>query len=214
MFMVSPQLMRDYPAMLQAINGTFGIDILNAEYQHISQLVDRIDEAVLQNYFTNVWQPKTKKYKYSGLSIIDEVNSLNPREVLDLGCGYNEFKGKINNLTGVDAYNQKADINAHILDYRPSKQYDVVICLGSINFGTVDKIFSELEHAVSLARTNGLLFFRANPGEQHAELEAQWIDFFEWNPGFILNAANQLGCEVVALRQDVGNRLFFVLKVK
>jgi hypothetical protein len=27
--------------------------------------------------------------------------------VLDVGCGYNEFKGKINNLTGLDPYNKK-----------------------------------------------------------------------------------------------------------
>ena len=38
---------------------------------------------------------KTKKYKYSGLAIIDEVNNLKSKKVLDLGCGYNEFKGKI-----------------------------------------------------------------------------------------------------------------------
>ena len=75
-------------------------------------------------------------------------------------------------------------------------------------------IYSELKKAISLTNTGGFLFFRVNPGKQHDALESQWIDFFDWNPTFILNAANQLNCEVIALSEDGGNRLYFVLKVK
>lgn len=214
MFKTSPQLMRDKNSLKQAISVTFEVEVGDIEFTNINDVVDIIDNAVLSNYFSNVWQPKTKKYKYSGLSIIDEINSLHPLEVLDLGCGYNEFKGKINNLIGVDPYNSKADFTSRIVDFNPGKQFDVVICLGSINFGTVDRVFAELEKAVSLTKTNGLLFFRANPGEQHEAPESRWIDFFDWNPGFIINAANELGCEVLTLQQDVGNRYYFVLKVK
>jgi hypothetical protein len=215
--MASPQLMRDNELLSKAINGTFGISIKVNDLYHkdINDLAEIIDYAVLKNYFSKVWQPRTKKYKYSGLTIVDEVNALNPRSVLDLGCGYNEFKGKISNLTGVDPYNTKADVQSSILDYRSQELFDVIICLGSINFGTVDKVYNELEHAVNLTAPGGLLYFRANPGKQHEALEAKWIEFFNWNSQFIINSASELNCSIVDLRQEYGergSRYYFVLR--
>lgn len=217
MFTASPQLMRDSDLLRKAINGTFGVDINISSFNNLANLTEIIDHEVLKNYFSKVWQPQTKKYKYSGLSIIDEVNNLQPKKVLDLGCGYNEFKGKINNLIGIDPYNERADVQVGILDYNAQNNFDVIICLGSINFGTVDKIYTELEHAVSLTKQNGLLYFRANPGTQHEAPEAKWIDFFEWTSEFIINSADRLGCELVTLNQDMGergSRYYFVLKKK
>ena len=213
LFMASPQLMRDNELLSKAINGTFGISIKVNDLYHkdINDLAEIIDYAVLKNYFSKVWQPRTKKYKYSGLTIVDEVNALNPRSVLDLGCGYNEFKGKISNLTGVDPYNTKADVQSSILDYRSQELFDVIICLGSINFGTVDKVYNELEHAVNLTAPGGLLYFRANPGKQHEAPEAKWIDFFNWTPEFIINLARELNLILVTIKKDA-NRLYFVLK--
>jgi len=217
MFTASPQLMRDSDLLRKAINGTFGVDINISSFDNLATLTEIIDHEVLKNYFSKVWQPQTKKYKYSGLSIIDEVNNLQPKKVLDLGCGYNEFKGKINNLIGIDPYNERADVQVGILDYNAQTNFDIIICLGSINFGTVDKIYTELEHAVSLTKQNGLLYFRANPGTQHEAPEAKWIDFFEWTSEFIINSADKLGCELVTLNQDMGergSRYYFVLKKK
>ena len=217
MFTASPQLMRDSDLLRKAINGTFGVDINISSFDNLATLTEIIDHEVLKNYFSKVWQPQTKKYKYSGLSIIDEVNNLQPKKVLDLGCGYNEFKGKINNLIGIDPYNERADVQVGILDYNAQTNFDIIICLGSINFGTVDKIYTELEHAVSLTKQNGLLYFRANPGTQHEAPEAKWIDFFEWTSEFIINSADRLGCELVTLNQDMGergSRYYFVLKKK
>ena len=215
MFTASPQLMRDTDLLRKAINGTFGVDINISSFDNIATLTEIIDHEVLKNYFSKVWQPQTKKYKYSGLSIIDEVNDLQPKKVLDLGCGYNEFKGKIDNLVGIDPYNDKADVQTGILNYNAQTNFDVIICLGSINFGTVDKIYTELEHAVSLTKDGGLLYFRANPGTQHEAPEAKWIEFFEWTSEFIINSAERLGCELVTLNQDMGergSRYYFILK--
>ena len=49
-----------------------------------------------------------------------------------------------------------------LLDYLPDEKYDAVMALGSINFGSTDKIFAELEHAVNLCNPGAVLFFRAN----------------------------------------------------
>jgi len=206
----APSLMTNPQHLKVAIKSEFDIDF-NSKAETIEHLVHLIDVLVLENYFGKVWQPKTKKYKYSGLDIVDEVNALEPKAVLDLGCGYNEFKGKINNITGVDPYNSKADHMCSILDYKPNTQYDVTICMGSINFGSADKIIREVGHAVDLTSPEGLLFFRANPGKQHEAPEAKWIDFFHWTPEFIINLAKELNCLVVTIKQDA-NRLYFVLK--
>jgi len=214
----SPQLLLDANALKQALNGEFCIDINDIDTTDIGTLVHQIDESVMKRYFAKVWQPETKKYKYSGLSIIDEVNALNPDNVLDVGCGYNEFKGKIQNLTGIDPYNKRADIMVHTLDYETHVKYDVTICLGSINFGSTDKIIKELQRVVLLTKQNGLLIFRANPGVQHKAQESQWIDFFDWDVNFIMNIAQSLNCAVVQLNKDIpldalnGERFYFVLQ--
>jgi hypothetical protein len=214
----SPQLLLDGNALIQAINGEFSVDVNASFNNNINSIVYEIDEAVMEIYFSKVWQPETKKYKYSGLSIIDEVNDLNPDNVLDVGCGYNEFKGKIQNLTGVDPYNSRADIMMHTLEYQTDIMYDVIICLGSINFGSTDKIVKELDKVVKLTKKNGLLIFRVNPGIQHGAFESRWIDFFNWTPSFIMNIAQALRCTVKQLRRDIpvnptnGERLYFVLE--
>lgn len=210
MIYASPSIMTNPQSLKVAVKSQFDIEI-NGKADSIEQMVYTIDEMVLARYFGQVWQPKTKKYKYSGLSMIDEINALEPKHVLDLGCGYNEFKGKINNLIGVDPYNDRADVKCRLEDYTSEQKADVTICLGSINFGSADKIIREVAHAVNLTAEGGLLFFRGNPGKQHEAPEAKWIDFFNWTPEFIINLAQILDCMVVTIRQDA-NRLYFVLK--
>ena len=46
--------------------------------------------------------------------------------------------------------NNNADYEVKLLDYNPTEKFDATLALGSINFGSTDKIFAELEHAVSL----------------------------------------------------------------
>ena len=53
-----------------------------------------------------VWQPRTDVYQYTGWNIVDEINKGNPRAVLDVGCGYNQFKPRIKNLVGIDKFNK------------------------------------------------------------------------------------------------------------
>ena len=87
-----------------------------------------------------------------------------------------------------------------------------LLCLGSINFGSSDKIISEMTKVVSLIQGGGFLYFRVNPGLQHTKKEARWINFYDWDPIFISNIAKSLGCKVVTLRQDLADRYYFVLR--
>lgn len=210
MFKTSPQILRDEHKLRQSIQGIFNVWVDDVTFNHIGELVDKVDDKVLENYFSRVWQPELKKYKYSGPALIDEVNNLNPKNVLDVGCGYNEFRGNIHNLTGLDPYNPKADIIKGIMDYDPDVTYDVVLCLGSINFGDTNKILNELERVVKLTSPGGKIFFRVNPGLMHDPMEADWIQFYAWTPTFIINTADFLGVTVLDLRTDGKNRVYFV----
>tara|TARA_R110002153_G_scaffold35369_3_gene105236 strand:- start:942 stop:1634 length:693 start_codon:yes stop_codon:yes gene_type:complete len=215
MIHTSPQLLRNPQTLKQAIQGTFNVELDNVEYTNIGELVDRIDNKVLDEYFRNHWQGEMSKYKYSGPALIDEVNKLKPRKVLDIGCGYHEFNGKINNLVGIDPYNSAADLEVALLDYHPTEKYDVVLALGSINFGSTDKVFAELEHAVSLCNPGAVMFFRANPGLPHPKDESNWISFYPWDSNFVVNCATQLNVDILDLRTDSHkNRLYFVWRTR
>ena len=215
MIHTSPQLLRNPQTLKQAIQGTFNVELDNVEYTNIGELVDRIDNKVLDEYFRNHWQGEMSKYKYSGPALIDEVNKLKPRKVLDIGCGYHEFNGKIDNLVGIDPYNSAADLEVALLDYHPTEKYDVVLALGSINFGSTDKVFAELEHAVSLCNPGAVMFFRANPGLPHPKDESNWISFYPWDSNFVVNCATQLNVDILDLRTDSHkNRLYFVWRTR
>jgi len=210
----NPGLLRNKELLEKTINYEFGVNVSVNNLKNIAEIVNIIDDAVLSAYFSEVWQPETKKFKYSGLTLIDEVNALNPTSVLDAGCGYNEFRGKIDNLIGIDPYNKNADINVSITDYHPKEKFDVVLALGSINFGSTSKIFSELEHVVKLCHSNATLFFRVNPGLQHTPPESQWISFYPWDSNFVINCARELNVDILDLRNDSKNRMYFVWRKK
>lgn len=193
------------------IKETFDIDC-NQKFTSIEEYVYYIDNQCLNAYFSKIWQPNMKKWKYSGLKLIDEVNALNPRSVLDAGCGYNEFKGKIKNLIGIDPYNDMADYKVSIMDFRSNEKFDVIMCLGSINFGSQDKITAEIAKIVHLLEEGGTIFFRVNPGVSHDRLESRWIEFFAWNVPFIIELAEKFNLKILDIRDDANQRKYFVYR--
>ena len=193
------------------ITQTFGITV-DKTCATLEAYTDAIDTACMNRYFSTYWEADMKKWKYSGLSLIDEVNNLRPRAVLDVGCGYNEFRGKINNLIGIDPYNDQADWQVSTLDYKTDKKFDVILCLGSVNFGSRDKITAEVAKCVTMLADRGTMFFRVNPGLSHPKPESQWIEFYAWNVPFIIELAEQLGLKVLDIRDDSNQRKYFVYR--
>ena len=194
------------------IKEKFGVEVKRCDT--LEQYVQTIDDACLHKYFSKYWQNDMKKWKYSGVALIDEVNSLKPRAVLDVGCGYNEFKGKIDNLIGIDPYNDKADLEVSTLEYKTDQKFDVVLCLGSVNFGNREKIIAEVGRCVNLLADGGTMFFRVNPGVQHDRPEADWIEFFAWNVPFIIELSEMYNLKILDIRDDSNQRKYFVLRKK
>ena len=189
---------------------TFGVEVDRCDT--LEQYAEAIDVACLHKYFSKYWENDIKKWKYSGLALVDEVNSLKPRAVLDVGCGYNEFRGKIDNLIGIDPYNDRADHEVGTLEYRTDQKFDVIMCLGSINFGSRDKILAEIGRCVDLLEEGGTMFFRVNPGVQHNKPEAKWIEFFAWNVPFIIELSKIFNLKVLDIRDDSNQRKYFIYR--
>jgi len=192
------------------IKETFGVEVKRCDT--LEQYTDAIDDACLHRYFSRYWQNDMKKWKYSGVALIDEVNSLKPRAVLDVGCGYNEFKGKIDNIIGIDPYNDKADIQVATMEYKTDQKFDVILCLGSVNFGSRDKITAEVAKCVNLLADGGTMFFRVNPGVQHDKPEADWIEFFAWNVPFIIELSEMFNLKILDIRDDSNQRKYFIYR--
>ena len=192
------------------IKETFDVEVKRCDT--LEQYSEAIDDACLNKYFSKYWQNDMKKWKYSGLALIDEVNNLKPRAVLDVGCGYNEFKGKIDNLIGIDPYNDEADLKVSTLEYKTNQKFDAILCLGSVNFGNRDKIIAEVSRCVHLLADSGIMFFRVNPGIQHDKPEAKWIEFYAWNVPFIIELAEMFNLKVLDIRDDSNKRKYFVYR--
>lgn len=194
--------------LIEHIRATFGALPGEAE---LDAVVASIHDTLITRYFSSdgEWKPDLDKYAHTGWGLVDRVNALAPERVLDVGCGYNSFKGLIANLHGIDPANDHADERVGIMEFESPDLWDVVLCLGSINFGSEAKVLAELAKVVSLTKPGGHIFFRANPGLDHAREAARWIDFFAWDEERAARYAQQLGCDLIEMAQD-SNRLYFL----
>jgi len=144
----------------------------------LREITDDLSERYILRFFSEIWKPRTGDYEHTGWELAEEVNKLNPKSVLDVGCGYHPFKGRIPNLVGIDPYNNCADYEVDILEYRVKRKYDHIIALGSINFNSRDEIEERFAHCVELLETNGKFYLRANPGIPHKA--GPYVDIFPW----------------------------------
>jgi hypothetical protein len=128
------------------------------------------------------WQTPLGEFEHSGYALVDEVRALAPRFVVDVGCGYNLFKGKIPNLIGIDLANPAADLVCDLLDapIRPGS-IDVVLALGSINYGDRGLIERQLRCVAGWLSGSGRLIMRANPGMA----TGPGLEFFGWSEELI-----------------------------
>jgi hypothetical protein len=132
----------------------------------------------VKKYFSGTWKDNDYQgLSYSGYQLVDYVNQKNPNSVLDVGCGFNKFKGKIHNLIGIDPYNDAADIKISLEEYQTTS-HDIILCLGSINFGDERNIDLQIEKLDKMWKNE--IIFRVNPGIIHDWVDKNNIDGIEW----------------------------------
>lgn len=189
---------------------TFDVDNINYDGS-IIDLTNDIDTKYSARFWGGIWQPRTEVYQYTGWGIVDRINKANPRAVLDVGCGFNQFKARIPNLIGIDAYNNNADYMVDILDYNvPNESYDHIIVFGSINFGDFDDINKRFKKVIDLCMSGGTIYVRANPG--HVHKNGPWIEIYPWDFDTAYKIAQIHNCELSSFKKDNGDRLYFELK--
>ena len=191
------------------INGTLD---LNHEFNGtIENIVNILDIEYSNRFFGQIWKPHTEDYSYTGWKLVEEVNALKPNKVLDVGCGYNQFKERIPNLIGIDPYNECADYQVDILEFSAvAESFDVIIALGSINFNSKEDIELRLANCVKLLSPKGKMFFRVNPGIQH--VKGPWVDVFPWSFEIAHEFARKFNLELETFKKDANSRLYFVYK--
>lgn len=193
--------------------------IKEATDDDLIMLTTDLQTLIIDMYFSKYWKGNTQGFEKSGSVLVDKVNNLKPQSVLDVGCGYNPYKGKIDNLVGIDPFNTKADVQQNVVQYQyfnQDKQYDVVLALGSVNFGNRNKILTEIEAIDKLTKPGGYQFWRVNPGLEHNCPEfplVNLIDFFPWDKQFIDGIANVYGYNIIEYDEEHNTngdkRLFF-----
>ncbi len=162
----------------------------------------------LIKYFADNWRPDYDKFIYSGWSLLDKIDK--DASILDVGCGYNLLKPHFTNLYGIDPANIAADEVVSIENFNSvGNQWDVVLCLGSINFGTIDAVEPQVKKVVSLCNKGGTIYWRQNPGLQdHLWQGAEQIEFFPWSMDLNYQLAEKYNCTVDFIEWDSGDRIY------
>lgn len=178
----------------------------------LKEIVDDLSERYINRFFGEIWKPRTGDYDYTGWQLAEEVNKLNPKSVLDVGCGYHPFKGRIQNVVGIDPYNNCADYMVDILDYKVKPgSHDVIMALGSINFNSRDEIEQRFSRCVELLQVGGRFYLRANPGISHKT--GPYVDIFPWSFEIVNEFAEKYNLKLLEFKKDM-DRLYFVYEKK
>jgi hypothetical protein len=175
----------------------------------LEHIVVTLNQQYLLRFFGEIWKPRTDTFGHTGWALADEINKQNFKSVLDVGCGYHPYKGRIANLVGIDPFNSAADYQVDILDYevKPSS-HDCIMALGSINFNSRDEIEQRFAHCVNLLETGGKFYLRANPGISHKT--GPYVDVFPWTFGIVKELEQKYNLHLDTFKVDAHERLYFV----
>lgn len=182
---------------------------LSSDYQGtLLDITNDFSERYIKRFFSEIWKPRTDEFTFTGWQLVEEVNKLEPKSVLDVGCGYHPFKGRIQNLIGIDPYNNLADYQVDILEYKiKPESHDVIIALGSINFNSKDEIEDRFSHCVNLLAPKGHFFLRANPGIPHKN--GPYVQIFPWSFEVVNEFAEKYNLKILEFKKDSNGRLYF-----
>jgi len=171
-----------------------------------------IDQEYLNNYFGTTWRNTClpiESFECSGLSLANKVSDRD--HVLDVGCGLNPFKGLIKNLVGIDPAFEEADYKLSLEDFVSStnETFDVIFCLGSINFGTAEDIEIQIELLTYLLKDHGKIYWRCNPGlHDHKNEECKGIPFYPWTIEEHVRLSDKYGFKLIECKWDTNNRIY------
>lgn len=154
-----------------------------------------MNQQELNKYFSEEWTDDFDNYTLTGYELSYKVK---PTDwVLDVGCGHNPFKGQIRNLVGIDPANKRADIVTTLEDFEHDKLFDVAFCLGSLNFGSKQKIRKQIKKLLTHMQPKCKIHWRCNPGRHdHGKPSTHKVPFFEWSQEVMEEFAKEFGFKI------------------
>lgn len=166
-----------------------------------------MNQLELNEYFSTQWVSNINQYQYSGIAL---VNKIYPNErVIDIGCGFNEFKSRIPNIVGIDPANDRADYKCTIEEFKSIDKFDVAFCLGSINFGNESNICNQISCVIDCLRPTARIYWRCNPGyADHGNDECKNIEFYPWTIEEHIRLSELFGFKLITACWDNNNRIY------
>jgi len=147
------------------------------------------------------WDRGNSEVRPEDQIIIDEINSLSPERVLDVGCGQNLLSGLIDNLIGLDLINKNADIICDILDSDfPDSHFDAILSLNALHFGEVEDFCERIEKIVPMLRPGAKLYVKLNPSlddETSSSDSGGTLLRAPIRPSHIRELSEKLGLEII-----------------
>lgn len=164
-------------------------------------------KATVKEYFGKHWTSRTSTYKYSNHSIAEKIK---PNErVIDVGCGFNEFKPIIGNLVGIDIVNPKADVIIDLEHYESKDKFDVALCLGSIQYGDDSVMTRQIAKVVSLLNPVSRIYWRSNTGvRDHKNEMVKIVPYYPWTKQKHEQYAEQFGFNIEFMADDSHGRIY------
>jgi hypothetical protein len=166
-----------------------------------------IDQKLVNEYFAFSWKGGDNWTITNTANIASEIGA--NETVLDVGCGYNPFKPLLGDrLYAFDPAIAYGNELCSLEDFNSAgNQWDVVLCMGSINFGDEDHIASQIKKVVSLTKKGGRIYWRQNPGQaDHDNEECKSVPFFKWSAERNYSFATRFGCQVVDFKVDYNRK--------
>jgi SAM-dependent methyltransferase len=206
-----PWTLKRWEKFKKDVNETFqGVDIdFKGSLKEFTEHVDYKYQCRV--WGGEMWKPRTEVYRFTGWNTVKDVNDLKPSAVLDIGCGFNQFKAHIPNLIGIDRYNPNADYMVEIMDFKwKPESFDAIIVFGSINFYSYEWVAERFKRVFELLAPGGTVFCRANPFNTGPDNE--WIDPYHWDFETAVRISEENNVKLETWKQDNGDRFYFVYK--
>ncbi len=159
-------------------------------------------------YFRDNWRQDYSKYNYSGWKLLDQLQPTD--KILDIGCGFNPFKEKLGDAVyGIDPANDKADEVTFWEDFVPKQQFNVYLCLGSLNFGPEQEVEEQVKKLSELTKKGDRVYWRQNPGSSdHPWDGVEDVRFYPWTIDKNKEWCEKYGFDLKDIKMDSGNRIY------
>ena len=140
----------------------------------------------------------------SGYNAVKVFKTLDPKLILDIGCGNNMMKKYIPNTIGIDLlpYDGNADIVDDVLNFM-AKFKDNTVCgirsVGPYNFGTELEIKQLIGECKRILKPGGLICAHARPGRKSdsTEFQKRGMIHYPWTRAAVHKFSKEFNLELL-----------------